>query len=485
MADMDLLLEAEKRGILPEDKKPLLQEARKRGLVPEAPEPNKIERGKGTFKWGNRDVPEYDPSQYAGRGSLFKAAMVGLAGFSDPILGVLQRGTELGEKIGIVSPKTKKAVQGLVDQRQEEKQIIGGRSLPFKATEFAGQMLPIALIPGGNAKNWLSRATSNAGIGAASGYALPTASGENAFANLLIGGAGGATLSGIEGGVNYLARSNLPERLYGSAVKLPPSRKWTKVLPGKEMSARNAAVEEGMRSEIPPSEYGLAKAIKNKQQTGRAYGEKLREREAALPSEDIHVKVDAVLERGLRRAYQRAADSDDIAGNKAILDAYKETLKAGRREHLTPGEANSLKAEIYKDINFIIESKSSSTRFQQVAKKGVARELDKALDAMFPELEGINARYGARKDLIEALERYMGREGNKNMIGLGTKVLLRPHLWPAAILDSTLGHPQVKARLAFLLNKVRRSKGLSSVGNSYITQQISKGIPIAASEAEN
>jgi hypothetical protein len=167
------------------------------------------------------------------------------------------------------------------------------------------------------------------------------------------------------------------------------------------------------------------------------------------------------------------------------LDAYKETLKAGRREHLTPGEANSLKAEIYKDINFITESKSSSTRFQQVAKKGVARELDKALDAMFPELEGINARYGARKDLIEALERYMGREGNKNMIGLGTKVLLRPHHWPAAILDSTLGHPQVKARLAFLLNKVRRSKGLSSVGNSYITQQISKGIPIAASEAEN
>jgi hypothetical protein len=33
MADFDLLLEAEKRGILPEDKKPLLAEARKRGLI--------------------------------------------------------------------------------------------------------------------------------------------------------------------------------------------------------------------------------------------------------------------------------------------------------------------------------------------------------------------------------------------------------------------------------------------------------------------
>jgi hypothetical protein len=36
MPSLDLLLEAEKRGILPEDKKPLLQEARKRGLVGEA-----------------------------------------------------------------------------------------------------------------------------------------------------------------------------------------------------------------------------------------------------------------------------------------------------------------------------------------------------------------------------------------------------------------------------------------------------------------
>ena len=34
MANLDLLLEAERRGILPEDKKPLLDEARRRGLVP-------------------------------------------------------------------------------------------------------------------------------------------------------------------------------------------------------------------------------------------------------------------------------------------------------------------------------------------------------------------------------------------------------------------------------------------------------------------
>jgi len=35
VADLDLILEAERRGILPEDKKGLLAEARSRGLVPE------------------------------------------------------------------------------------------------------------------------------------------------------------------------------------------------------------------------------------------------------------------------------------------------------------------------------------------------------------------------------------------------------------------------------------------------------------------
>lgn len=38
MADLDLLLEAEKRGMLPADKAPLLEEARKRGMVPPLPQ---------------------------------------------------------------------------------------------------------------------------------------------------------------------------------------------------------------------------------------------------------------------------------------------------------------------------------------------------------------------------------------------------------------------------------------------------------------
>jgi hypothetical protein len=445
--------------------------------------PNLIERSGGTFKWGNRQVPAYDASNYADRGRTFKGAMGVLAGFSDPILGLVQRDTELAAKVGLASPKTREGVQRIVDERQEQKQTIGGSSLSFKAGEFAGQMLPTTVVPGGNATNMLARGAANAGIGAAVGYAQPTTTNENPYVNALIGGAGGAALSGIEGGVNALARSRLPERLYGSAVKLPLARKRTKLLPGQEITVREAAIQEGLRSEVPPSEYGLAKARQIRQRTGKAYGEKLAERKAALPAKEIRIKVDDVLDEGLAEAYKTVANTDNIAGNKAILDTYRQTLKSGRKKYITPTEANELKGQIYKDIHRVRESKSPSTRFEQLAKKGAALQLDKALDAMFPELEGINAKYGARKDLVEALEKYTGMTGNKNLIGLDTKVLLRPHMWPAAVLDATPGHPQIKARLGFLLNKVRQSKGLPLIGDRYITRQISKGIPIAA-EAE-
>ena len=43
MPTLEVLLEAEKRGILPEDKKELLVEARSRNLIPQIREPEKVE----------------------------------------------------------------------------------------------------------------------------------------------------------------------------------------------------------------------------------------------------------------------------------------------------------------------------------------------------------------------------------------------------------------------------------------------------------
>jgi len=62
MSKLDLLLEAERRGILPEDKKPLLEEARRRGLVPQAEAEidgadRALRRGRHAATFGLADVP--------------------------------------------------------------------------------------------------------------------------------------------------------------------------------------------------------------------------------------------------------------------------------------------------------------------------------------------------------------------------------------------------------------------------------------------
>jgi hypothetical protein len=171
--------------------------------------------------------------------------------------------------------------------------------------------------------------------------------------------------------------------------------------------------------------------------------------------------------------FKQAGIAPDDSGKPAPRDLFAE---AGINPNL-----------IERSGGWVTESKSPSTRFEQLATKGAALQLDKALDAMFPELEGINARYGARKDLVEALEQYVGRRGNKVIKGLDSADLAASGTkkgMPAAVFNETLGHPQIKARLAFLLNKVRQSKDLPLIGDRYITRQISKGIPIAAAEAE-
>ena len=58
--------------------------------------------------------------------------------------------------------------------------------------------------------------------------------------------------------------------------------------------------------------------------------------------------------------------------------------------------------------------------------------------------------------LTEALERAVPRIGNKDMVGLGAKVLLTgTHPW-LAIMEHAIGLPAVKGKFAFALNRARQ-----------------------------
>lgn len=77
-----------------------------------------------------------------------------------------------------------------------------------------------------------------------------------------------ASLYGIKPGVSAakgtigkaLSATELPEKFYASAAKLPLSKAWTRTIGEEMMSKRKAAISAGLEGEVPISEQGIAKA---------------------------------------------------------------------------------------------------------------------------------------------------------------------------------------------------------------------------------
>jgi len=253
---------------------------------------------------------------------------------------------------------------------------------------------------------------------------------------------------------DYLFHS-LPKRLYGSAIKTPMSKKWIQTLPNEVASKQTAAVEEGLSSRISPSEYGLSK-IKNLEKEALEYIDDITKILSKDPSKAI--SREAVLEKGLEKAYSKASKSSDPIGAKAYVDAIANRFKA-HPKNLTPANANQIKRQLYEEVKYGgSEPSGLSAQLNSVGKKGVAREIMLNLEEVYPPLAQLNATDAARINLVEAIERTFAKEAQKSLVPLGAKILMRPKTWPLAIWEGTVGHPQVKTRLAFALHKANPVK---------------------------
>lgn len=178
MADLSLLLEAEKRGLLPEDKKSLLNEARARGLVPAL-------EGAATTA---TEIPAARKEQ-----SAFNRASAGdiiaglpatriLAGAAAPIVGAAQIGANIGdyiaekmgqdpvlgkylaEKIGEYEASKKRGMAALGDTRTDLAGIVG-----------AGVTGGLALRGVTPATTYPGRVAQGIAVGAGAGATTPTA----------------------------------------------------------------------------------------------------------------------------------------------------------------------------------------------------------------------------------------------------------------------------------------------------------------------
>lgn len=260
--------------------------------------------------------------------------------------------------------------------------------------------------------------------------------------------------------VEKVATTDLPERIYGSAVKTPLSKKWTKQLPGEEISQRTRVVQEGIAERVPPSEYGIQKAKRLELDARTEVDNTLKD---AVIRGDKTIPVDTLLDAGLKGAYEIAAKSSDPAGAMALIEDFRAKFKEGHGEEINVFKANAVKRQLYDEVKWQTDKPTGLTaQIGEVNRKGVAHQIMSELEARYPELDALNYKDGARIGLVEALEKSVSRWGNRDLLGLGAKVLGVKNI-PMMVFEATLGHPQIKARLAFALDKARNmAKGMVS-----------------------
>lgn len=164
MADFGLLLEAEKRGILPPEKQALLAEARKRGLVPDLVAPTK-------------------DKSYLQR--LGESSLAETEAFLDPNFqtvartGLTDMPVAVGEMTGMVSPQ---ALQQREADYQTAAKQVGPMANFGRGLYGAVGTAPLAFLPGAPAgMNFLGRTALRTGTGAGVGAIAQPTSGQGNF----------------------------------------------------------------------------------------------------------------------------------------------------------------------------------------------------------------------------------------------------------------------------------------------------------------
>ncbi len=244
------------------------------------------------------------------------------------------------------------------------------------------------------------------------------------------------------------------EKIYASALKAPLTKKWTSVLPGKELSARQTAIRAGLDARVSPSEFGVAKVAQLERQTRGMVDDIIN---AGAARGDM-VKTDDLINSGLQRAYARAAKSSDPVGAKQIVDDIAEKFRAHGPE-IPTNTLNQIKRQIYDEVKWGgAEQTALTSQLNTMGKKGIAHEAMTQLETAYPQIAALNKQDAAYINLKDIIERASARMQNNDIVGLGAKALSVRSI-PMAIFEYTVGHPMVKSQLAFALNAAAKAQG--------------------------
>lgn len=372
--NIDALLEAERRGILPPDMKPVLQEARRRGLVPQAEE-------------------VYDPAE-------------GMSGYQRVMAGIGKGMTDIGRGVGQMVGAVSR--DDIMESRELDAPLMrttGGKVGSVLGT--AAALAPTALIPGA------ATLGGAAAIGAGTGLAMPSESTGETLKNVGMGGvlAPAAVLGGRLLGAGYQGAKSLVAPFFekGQDRIAAATLRAFAANPGAaagRVSAAGKSVIPGSRPTVgelagDPGIAQLQRAIMNNPEAKGLTQQMLENSTARMNS-----LADIAGDEGKRALFESMRDT-------AAKDLYSKALDAGiDPAALTP----SLKGEVTKLLK-----RPSVKRAMQDAKELASEEGVKLTDKN--SLRGLHYAKMALDDQISAAKRAGNDQMAKALIGTQEKLL--------------------------------------------------------------
>lgn len=369
---------------------------------------------------------------------------------------------------------------------------------PSKTAETVGSGIEQAaeyLIPGSAEEagaKAIAGAAGGGGMARALGRAIASAVGAGAVAGVQSGGdpramrnaalAAGGTSAALSGVAAMLpTKQGLATRLYQSALK--PST-------AMDQAERQAIINTGLREGITLD----PNVVETVQQRISGLNSQISNEIAQRTAQGATVDPEAVAaytDRSAARAAQQVnPDADVSAVNSAKQEFLRNQSTEAPYTKIRPGtddatgtmvpegqgvtqvpqaiplsQAQKLKQGTYAKLK---DSYAEQGSFSREAQKDLARGLKDQIVQAFPELSALNSRESSLLALESSLQRFVGRSGNSNLIGLGTPLTaVAAHaaggpVLPLTMLKAALEMPEVKSRLAIALAKSAANPGVVS-----------------------
>jgi hypothetical protein len=373
-----------------------------------------------------------------------------------PQFGVQQQGPQTFTKGTSLPPDMP---EKMLHYGAEALPAIGATAATLLAPEAAIPAIGAALLGGGigsTAKQGIEYAAGDPNAPKSWGQAAKNVGWDAA---LEAGTEGAGRLLGATAGA--VGRKLSPRKLYQGALK---------PLPSMAEPDRARAIESAFEHRIPLNDKApeAAKSVIDDYQRNVANAIASNPNTAPIDPQQMAQSLNA-----LRARWKYSPDYQ-----KAI-DDFEQMFLTNNPNPLSAAEAQDMKKEFYRRV--IQENKNAYRQgvtpgIDTEARQYIANSLKGELEARYPELKGLNAGEGAAIELNKAIERFVGREGNKNVVGLIPAIIGTGALaggageayagrkkegagvaTAGALLALALNNPNIASRLAIALSQAQKS----------------------------